>query len=308
MSFSKETKAEICSAPVKSPEQKKAAAYGMALFSRTFSASAVSYTTESRPAAMLYSETISSMTGAIVELRVKMTRRGGENSIFTLSVPDKNDCQRIFEYFGHSTSRPNLRINRANIENDECISYFLRGVLLVCGNVTDPDKDYHLEFIVPHKNLAADLEKLISDIEEVETEPHTVYRKGNYVVYIKGSDNIEDMLAYIGATMSSLSIIQSKMLKSVRNRINRQINSETANIKKTADASAKQIKAIELIIEKRGLDFLSDELRELAELRLENPEYNLRELGASLSKPLSRSGVNHRLNKLITISEELSEK
>ena len=98
------------------------------------------------------------------------------------------------------------------------------------------------------------------------------------------------------------------MLKSVRNRINRQINSETANIKKTADASAKQIKAIELIIEKRGLDFLSDELRELAELRLENPEYNLRELGASLSKPLSRSGVNHRLNKLITISEELSEK
>ena len=155
---------------------------------------------------------------------------------------------------------------------------------------------------------AAYLEKLISDIEEVETEPHTVYRKGNYVVYIKGSDNIEDMLAYIGATMSSLSIIQSKMLKSVRNRINRQINSETANIKKTADASAKQIKAIELIIEKRGLDFLSDELRELAELRLENPEYNLRELGASLSKPLSRSGVNHRLNKLITISEELSEK
>ena len=273
MSFSKETKAEICSAPVKSPEQKKAAAYGMALFSRTFSASAVSYTTESRPAAMLYSETISSMTGAIVELRVKMTRRGGENSIFTLSVPDKNDCQRIFEYFGHSTSRPNLRINRANIENDECISYFLRGVFLVCGNVTDPDKDYHLEFIVPHKNLAADLEKLISDIEEVETEPHTVYRKGNYVVYIDGEEF-----------------------------------NETANIKKTADASAKQIKAIELIIEKRGLDFLSDELRELAELRLENPEYNLRELGASLSKPLSRSGVNHRLNKLITISEELSEK
>ena len=308
MSFSKETKAEICSAPIDTPEYRKAAAYGMALFSRTFSASAVSYTTESRPAAMLYSEIISSMTGAIVEIRVKLTRRGGENSVFTLSVPDKNDCQRIFEYFGHSASRPNLRINRANIENDQCVPYFLRGVFLVCGNVTDPDKDYHLEFVVPHKNLAADLEKLISDIEEIDTGPHTVYRKGSYVVYIKGSDNIEDMLAYIGAGMSSLSIIQSKMFKSVRNRINRQINSETANINKTAEASAKQLKAIEIISEKRGLDSLPDELKELAELRMENPEYNLRELGASLSKPLSRSGVNHRLNMLIMISEELSGK
>lgn len=308
MSFSKETKAEICSVPIDNPEYRKAAAYGMALFSRTFSASAVSYTTESRPAAMLYSEIISSMTGAIVEIRVKLTRRGGENSVFTLSVPDKNDCQRIFEYFGHSASRPNLRINRANIENDQCVPYFLRGVFLVCGNVTDPDKDYHLEFVVPHKNLAADLEKLISDIEEIDTEPHTVYRKGSYVVYIKGSDNIEDMLAYIGAGMSSLSIIQSKIFKSVRNRINRKINSETANINKTAEASARQLKAIEIISEKRGLDSLPDELKELAELRMENPEYNLRELGASLSKPLSRSGVNHRLNKLIMISEELSGK
>ena len=181
-------------------------------------------------------------------------------------------------------------------------------MFLVCGNVTDPDKDYHLEFVVPHKNLAADLEKLISDIEEIDTEPHTVYRKGSYVVYIKGSDNIEDMLAYIGAGMSSLSIIQSKIFKSVRNRINRKINSETANINKTAEASARQLKAIEIISEKRGLDSLPDELKELAELRMENPEYNLRELGASLSKPLSRSGVNHRLNKLIMISEELSGK
>lgn len=308
MSFSKETKAEICSAPINEAESRKAAAYGMALFSRTFSASAVSYTTESRPAAMLYSEIISSVTGAIMEIRVKLTRRGGENSVFTLSVPDKDDCRRIFEYFGHSTSRPNLRINRANIENDECVPYFLRGVFLVCGNVTDPDKDYHLEFVVPHKNLAADLEKLISDIEEIDTEPHTVYRKGSYVVYIKGSDNIEDMLAYIGAKMSSLSIIHSKMYKSVRNRINRRMNSETANINKTADASAKQLKAIGIISEKRGLDSLPDELKELAELRIENPEYNLRELGASLSKPLSRSGVNHRMNKLIMISEELSSK
>lgn len=294
--------------PSLTSEQNKALAYGMVLFSRTFGASAISHTTESRPAAMLYSEVVSSITGAIVEMSVNLTRRRGETRVFTISVPDRNDCIRIFESFGHSKDQPNLRINRANIENDDCVSYFLRGAFLVCGNVSDPGKDYHLEFVVPHKNLASDLARLIGEIDELSNEPRTVNRKGSYVVYIKGSDSIEDMLTYMGAPMSSISIIQHKMVKSVRNRINRKINSETANSNKTAVASAKQLKAIKLIKEKRGLDSLPDELRELAEIRYDNPEYNLRELGAALSVPISRSGVNHRLQKLIEIAEELSGK
>ena len=308
MSFSKETKEELCALPPMTPEQKRALAYGMAVFSRSFGASAISHTTESRPAAMLYSEIISSLTGAIVEMSVNLTRRRGETRVFTINVPDRNDCIRVFESFGHSSDQLNLRINRANIDNDDCFPFFLRGAFLVCGNVSDPEKDYHLEFVVPHKNLASDLSRLIGEIEELSNEPRTVNRKGSYIVYIKGSDNIEDMLTYMGAPMSSLNIIQNKMVKSVRNRINRRINSETANSNKTAAASARQLRAIQLIKEKRGLDSLPDELRELAEIRFENPEYNLRELGAALSVPISRSGVNHRLQKLIEIAEELSGK
>lgn len=308
MSFSKDTKQELCESDILQPEHKRAAAYGMVLFSRSFGPSAITHTTESRPAAMLYSETVSSLTGSIIELSVKLTRRGGENRSFTLSVPDRNDCRRIFEYFGHSSDRPSLRINRANIDGDDCVPYFLRGVFLVCGSVTDPEKDYHLEFVVPHKNLAADLMRVISEVEEINAEPHTVNRKGSYIVYLKGSESIEDMLTYMGAPMSAIGIMQNKMLKSVRNKINRKINSETANSNKTAAASARQLRAIELIQEKKGLHSLPDELRELAQLRLEYPEYNLRELGEALNKPISRSGVNHRLQRLLEIAEELSDK
>ena len=306
MSFSKETKEELCKAKALTEEQKNALTYGMVLFSKAFSPSGISMTTESRGAAMTYSETLSSLTGVIVELSIKLTRRGGKNQLFTLRVPDKNDCAAVFDRFGHRSGQPSLRINRGNIDGEDSVPHFLRGVFLVCGSVTDPDKDYHLEFSVSHKNLAADLERIISEIEEFHTEPHTVLRKGSYVVYLKGSDPIQDMLTYMGAPMSALHMIQSKMVKSVRNRVNRRINSETANSNKTAAASVRQLQAIRLIRDKRGLDYLPDELRELALLRLEYPEYNLRELGNALREPISRSGVNHRLHRIMAIAEELS--
>ncbi len=308
MSFSKETKEELCRSELQTDEQKTALIYGMTLFAKVFGPSSLSLTTESRPAAMMFSQTLSSLAGVIVSLRVNLTRRRGENSVYTLTVPDRNECRAVFDFFGHSPSQPSLRINRANIDGDGGLSCFLRGAFLACGSVTDPDKDYHLEFAVPHKNLASDLERIISEIEEVSAEPRTIPRQGSYVVYIKGSDQIEDMLTYMGAPMSSLQIMQSRMYKSVRNRINRRINSETANINKTATASAKQLQAISLIREKQGLDSLPEDLKEVALIRLEHPEFNLRELGEALVPPISRSGVNHRLQRIMTIAEELSGK
>ena len=308
MSFSKETKESLCAERELTHEQKVALIYGMTLFSKIFGPYAISMATESRPAAMTYSEGLASLTGAIVDLTVKLTRRGGENCLYYLSVPDRSDCKRVFDYFGHDRSQPSLRINRANIDGEGAVPCFLRGVFLVCGSVTDPEKDYHLEFSVPHKNLASDLERIIGEIEEINAEPRIVQRKGSYVVYIKGSDNIEDMLTYIGAPMSALNIMQSRMVKSVRNRVNRRINSETANLNKTADASAKQLIAIDLICEKRGLDSLPDDLREIAFIRMEHPEFNLRELGNALPVPISRSGANHRIQRLMAIAEELKGK
>ncbi len=307
MSFSKETKSELCNANIFKKEQKIAQVYGMVLFSKMFSNNNISFSTESRPVAVLYAQELSSLTNTIVDLNVKLTRRCGETAFYILSVPDTNDCSKIFDFFGHSKNQINLRINRANIDDDECIKYFLRGVFLVCGNVTSPTKEYHLEFVVPHKKLAYDLETIISEIREIDIHPKTVQRKGSYVVYIKGCENVTDMITYIGGQMSAIEVIQNNIYKSVRNNVNRKTNSETANLKRTALASAKQLEAINIIESQKGLGYLPEELREIAQIRLEYPEYNLREIGAALQVPISRSGVNHRIQRILKIADELSE-
>ena len=306
MSFSKETKSELCNANIFKKEEKIAQVYGMVLFSRIFSENNISLSTESHSVAVLYANELSALTNTIVDLNVKLTRRGGEKNIYTLSVPDTNDCKKIFDFFGHSKDQINLRINRANIDDDECIRYFLRGAFLACGNVTSPTKDYHLEFVVPYKKLASDLETIISEIREIDIHPKTIQRKGNYIVYIKECENIIDILAYIGGQMSAIEIIQNNIYKSVRNDINRKINSETANLKRTALASALQIKAINKKKKKKGLGYLPETLREVAQIRLEYPEYNLREIGTALQVPISRSGVNHRMQRILQIADELS--
>ena len=307
MSFSKDTKKELCTAPIDGDDQMRAVTYGMALFSKSFSASRIALTTECHDAAAFYSECISSFTSAIVDTNVTLTRKGGDGRMYNINIPDTGDCERIFELFGHSRNALNLRVNRSNIDEEDCLAPFLRGAFLVCGNVTDPEKDYHLEFSVTHMKLAADLSRVISETGLVKGEPGSVRRKGSYIVYIKESDTIADMLTYMGAPMSALEIMQRRIYKSVRNKVNRQINSETANSNKTALASAKQVAAIRKIEKLRGLEYLSDDLRELAALRLENPEYNLRELGEALSSPISRSGVNHRLMRIIEIANGLSD-
>ncbi len=305
MSFSKDTKAELAGAQTEQQWQLHALVYGLVLFSKRFSPEEITLTTESHSAATVYSNSLSQLAAAIVDVRCTLSRRGSDGALYTLRVPDKNDCERIYDSFGHSKNEVSLRINRANIGDDDAAAFFLRGVFLSCGSVSSPDKDYHLEFSVAHRNLASDLARLIDEIEVLNAHPGIAVRKGSYVVYIKGSDSIADVLAFIGAPMASLEIVQQRIYRSLRNKVNRKINSETANSNKTAAAAAKQIRAIERIEKKRGLSSLPDELRELARLRLDNPEYNLRELGEALSTPISRSGVNHRLQRLIEISEEL---
>jgi len=305
MSFSKDTKKEMCSIEAGSEEEKKALIYGMLLFSKVFSPDAVSFTTECHDVALYYSQLVSSLTSVIVETSVSLTRKGADGKSCSLTIPDSADCRRLFDYFGHDANSLSLRINRSNIDEEGALPFFLRGAFLVCGNVSDPGKDYHLEFAVPHMNLAKDLARVISETEVLSAEPKTVRRKGSYVVYIKESDSIADILTYMGAQMASLEIMQKKIYKSVRNKVNRQINSETANSNKTALASAKQLAAIDKIKKTKGMSYLSDDLRELAQLRIDNPEFNLRELGEALSTPISRSGVNHRLMRIMEIAENL---
>ena len=138
--------------------------------------------------------------------------------------------------------------------------------------------------------------------------PKTVARSGNYIVYFKGSEQICDLLTYMGAPIRAMEIMGTKAVKQVRNNVNRRINSEVANIGKVATASARQIEAIEHIKRTKGLESLPQDLKEIAFLRLENPEMSLRDLGQNLSPPISRSGAHHRIQRLLELADMTEEK
>ncbi len=152
--------------------------------------------------------------------------------------------------------------------------------------------------------LAGDLSLLLSQVEDLGLSPAITNRKGAFVVYLKESECIADLLTLMGAPQSAMELMQVKMLKEVRNNVNRKMNFETANLDKTAAAAARQLIAIEAIMEHMGLEQLPEDLQEIARLRYENPDMSLRELGESLSEPLTRSGVNHRLRRLMELAEK----
>jgi DNA-binding protein WhiA len=159
-----------------------------------------------------------------------------------------------------------------------------------------------MEFTVPEEGLAEQLSTLLGDIG---VTAKTVLRRGQHIVYIKGSESIEDTLTFIGAQQCTLELMNVKIYKDVRNKANRIANCDAANIDKVVDAAMKQIEDITYIEKTKGLDYLSDELRELAELRLDNVDMSLKEIGDNLTVPISRSGVNHRFRKIAKIAEDL---
>ena len=224
---------------------------------------------------------------------------------YKVEVVDEIDRVKVLETFGYEKKLGGLRLNWANFSDECCKTAFLSGAFLACGTVNDPNKRYHLEFVVPYLNLSRDLKLFINDYDQLSVEPKSVTRNSNYVIYIKDSESIEEVLTVVGAFNSSLEIMGVKMYIDVRNNVNRKLNFENANFDKTLDAATKQIDAIKHIKNTVGLSYLTDDLREIAELRYENPEMSLRELGSNLSVPISRSGVNHRLSKICSIAKTI---
>lgn len=305
MSFAGEVKKELSKADISIPSLRLSECYGLLLYSRVFSETEIKLKTEAMCVAERFSDHMSQLFGAIVEKKSTLRATREDINLHSIKVLLESDCRRIYGYFGHSADSPNLRVNRGNIEDDRCISAFLRGVFLACGSVNDPQKNYHLEFCVPYKNLSTDLCTLMGEITECNLTPRTTLRNGTHIVYFKDSEQITDLLTYMGASNSAMDIMNAKAYKQMRNITNRRINSELANISRTVEAGAKILSAIDVIEADRGLSSLPENLRVVAELKMENPELSLSALGNLLNPPISRSGVNHRLNKLIELAEEI---
>jgi cell division protein WhiA len=298
LTFAQKVKSELCAAECKNGSVdgsrccEKAELYGLLLYCRRFSQTGVTVQTEHLDVAQKAAELLEKLYH--IEPVQKNVVRGDGRSAVCVSIEREADLNRLFTAFGHDGKNVTLRINRANIENECCGAAFLRGVFLACGSIVDPGKDYHLEFVSPHIRLGRDLADFIG---ELGPEPKTIVRKGNFVVYFKDSEKIEDVLTFMGAVQRSLELMNIKVYKDLRNKVNRVTNCETANIGKTVNAAGQQLEAINKLIAAKGYEFLPEELREVAKIRLDNPDASLRELAQIAG--ISRSGVNHRLSRIM---------
>ncbi len=188
------------------------------------------------------------------------------------------------------------------IGNECCKRAFLRAAFLCVGSVSDPEKSYHFEMVCDTMEQASQLKGVTSSLSVTSG---ITRRKNRHVLYVKESDSIVDLLNLMGASTSLMNMENVRILKDMRNRVNRRVNCETANLGKTVDAASRQISCIERLRDTGALDGLTPTLVEMAYLRLSNPDASLKELGLMCDPPLGRSGVNHRLKKLEELADEL---
>ena len=297
MSFSSDIKKELCDVRELSPQQAEAMLYGIMYASRM---------DEGRP--LIQTENIDLMNAAAELIRavfpnvrtgiVRLVKNSG--SLYTLKI--RSGWEDIAERFGDFSS-----ISREAVSGgDEESGAFLRGVFVSCGSVTDPNTEYHLELVLPENDRTPALLDFIAEHGmSLKETARGGARSKKTVLYAKESELIEDCLTYIGAANHSMEIMQVKIVKDFRNRVNRSVNCENANLDKTVAASNKSTADIEYIFSTMGADWLSPDLRETARLRVENPEMSLSELCGMFPEKISRSGLNHRLKKLSKLAEEL---
>ncbi|MCH5258777.1 MAG: DNA-binding protein WhiA [Lachnospiraceae bacterium] len=191
-------------------------------------------------------------------------------------------------------------VNSLVIKNSCCARAYLRGAFICIGSMSDPEKSYHLEFVCDGESQA---EQLRDIIQEFRIEAKVIKRKKYDVVYLKEGAGIVDLLNVMGAHVSLMNLENLRIVKEMRNSINRRVNCETANISKTVTAASKQIEDILLIRDKYGFENLPENLRQMAEIRLEYPDAALKELGGYLEPAVGKSGVNHRLRRLSEIAD-----
>lgn len=195
-----------------------------------------------------------------------------------------------------------LSVKNSYLQNACCKRAFIRGAFLTSGSMSDPEKAYHFEIVCNREDRAEQLRDIMNSFG---MEAKIVSRKKSYVVYLKEGEQIVDILNIMEAPVALMNLENIRILKEMRNSVNRQVNCETANIHKTVSAAVKQIEDIEYLREKVGLEHLPLPLREMAYVRLEHPDAPLKELGTYLVPAVGKSGVNHRLRKLGIMAEDL---
>ena len=301
MSFSFETKNELCRLPVQRRCCAQAEAYGILLYCHTFSSSEVRIITENSNFAARLPRLFQRAFDLRFDRQPDPNREEAGKMVFQITEREKLD--HIIDLLGYDPRQSlALHINFAMVEEECCRASFLRGCFFAGGSITDPSKRYHLELTGSHLQASRELEVLL---RESGYPPKSVTRNGSVVTYFKQSDQIEDFLTLIGAPVAAMHIMSTKLEKGIRNSVNRRLNCDSANLDTAVEAAQSQGAAIRRLEAAGRLKDLPDKLRETAALRLEYPELSLSELAETFDPPVTKSCLNHRLRKLVELAEGL---
>ncbi len=298
MSFASETKTALASLPIKSVCCKKAELYGLFFTQSDFEKRVIRFSTDNEKIASLCSYLTKSVFGfeSVFEDSEKLTRAGGPAVGYKFLMPRDCDVIKMTDCF----SEYDASFDRL-LKCDGCLKSFFRGLFLAVGTISDPNSGYHLEFAVSDEKKAS----LVCEyLETIGVLGRLTSRRGVCAIYVKESEAIEDFFTYIGAPQTSLTIMEVKIMREIRNNENRRNNCDTANIYKSTGAAIEQIKAINRLIEHNLFGKLPAELAETAKLRLDNPELSMSELAVLHDPPITKSGVSHRLSKIISFCEK----
>lgn len=294
MSFSADVKKELCQMRTETAVA-CAECHGMLVLCRSFSFGKILFQSGVREVAEHFCALLRQCFDVIAFVKVGGTKR----PVYTVEITSLADRKRILNKLSYKNTDP-LVIDFDKIRTAGHIKEFIRGAFLAAGSLSNPEKEYRAEFSFKSNEVAADF---IGILDSKGFDFTMTYRAGKFLVYTKNSTTIEELLTYIGAGNEAFNLMGVKVYKDIRNRMNRQNNFETSNILKSANAAFVQIKAIEKLEKSGKLQTLPEELYEVAVLRQKNPEASLSELCRLSKQKLTRSGFNHRMQKLLEIAE-----
>lgn len=301
MSYASETKKLICEKPSGDWCCKASELAGLVCFGSTYTKGTLKIKSESSD---VFDRLLNLCDEVCNILNQKITVPIKEGGRHILTLNNTNEISSLCDCMGFTMSENSIDFlpDEEILENDCCKTSFIRGAFLSGGSVSAPERNYHLEFVCKHAKPA---DKLFELLSKLHINSRLTVRKNNFVVYIKEFEAIANILGLLGAGAKMMDLYNLKIEKELRNEVNRVVNCDNANIKKITAAAQNHINAINKIISAGMLDSLPDTLSEIATLRLENPDASLDELGKLLKKPIGKSGVNHRLNRLVEFSKNL---
>ncbi len=299
LSFSAAAKAEVCRMLPQKHCCALAECFGILLYCNSFHAEGIKIITESREFAHVLPRLFKKAFSLTFD--VLPQEDGEKKQVFQILQEQKLDA--IMAAYGFSRQDTlALHVNLPIVEEDCCRAAFLRGAFLAGGSVTDPGKGYHMEITTTHQSVSRETFSLIQEIMDFPLK--SARRGGGQVLYLKQSEMISDFLAYIGAPVAAMGIMEARLEKELNNKVNRRCNCDDANTSKVVEAAQEQLHAIRKLREQGLFEKLPIKLQQAALAREENPESALTELAGMMDPPITKPAMSHRLKKLVDMARE----